>query len=224
MEEILLDAELRGVTGKQVKRLRRDGLVPAVIYGRRTEPVALKIEQRALRDVLKKAGTNRLITLNVGGLEDSRRVLVRELQRDAISHAVVHVDLYEVVMTEKITAEVPVALIGASPPVRDGEGILFQGLDSVEIECLPGDLPPNIEVDISGLTAIDQTILVRDLKLSDAIEILSEPDEIIVRILPLEEEEIEEVVVAEVPEVEVVGEEEKPEAEAEVEQEAPSQE
>jgi large subunit ribosomal protein L25 len=224
MEEILLDAELRGVTGKQVKRLRRDGLVPAVIYGRRTEPVALKIEQRALRDVLKKAGTNRLITLNVGGLEDSRRVLVRELQRDAISHAVVHVDLYEVVMTEKITAEVPVALIGASPPVRDGEGILFQGLDSVEIECLPGDLPPNIEIDISGLTAIDQTILVRDLKLSDAIEILSEPDEIIVRILPLEEEEIEEVVVAEVPEVEVVGEEEKPEAEAEVEQEAPSQE
>jgi large subunit ribosomal protein L25 len=224
MEEILLDAELRGVTGKQVKRLRRDGLVPAVIYGRRTEPIALKIEQRALRDVLKKAGTNRLITLNVGGLEDSRRVLVRELQRDAISHAVVHVDLYEVVMTEKITAEVPVALIGASPPVRDGEGILFQGLDSVEIECLPGDLPPNIEIDISGLTAIDQTILVRDLKLSDAIEILSEPDEIIVRILPLEEEEIEEVVVAEVPEVEVVGEEEKPEAEAEVEQEAPSQE
>ena len=96
----------------------------------------------------------------------------------------------------------------------------------IAIECLPGDLPPNIEVNLAELTFIDDAVLVRDLKLSDAIKVLSEPEEIIVKILPLEEEEIEEVVEEEVPEVELVGEEEKPkpEVEAEAEEEAPSQE
>lgn len=224
MEEIVLNAELRSITGKAVRHLRREGVVPAVMYGHRTEPVSLKIQERALRQVLREAGTTRLITLNVGGLKGSKRVLVRELQRDAIRHDILHVDLYEVVMTERITAEVPVVLVGESPPVHNGEGILFQGLDAIEIECLPGDLPPNIEVNLAELTFIDDAVLVRDLKLSDAIEVLSEPEEIIVKILPLEEEEIEEVV-EEVPEVELVGEEEKPkpEVKAEAEEEAPSQ-
>ena len=225
MEEIVLNAELRSITGKAVRHLRREGVVPAVMYGHRTEPVSLKIQERALRQVLREAGTTRLITLNVGGLKGSKRVLVRELQRDAVRHDILHVDLYEVVMTERITAEVPVVLIGESPPVDNSEGILFQGLDTIEIECLPGDLPPSIEVNLAELTFIDDAVLVRDLKLSDAIEVLSEPEDIIVKILPLEEEEIEEVVEEEVPEVELVGEEEKPkpEVEAEAEEEAPSQ-
>jgi large subunit ribosomal protein L25 len=225
MEEIVLNAELRSITGKAVRRLRREGFVPAVMYGHRTEPIVLKIQERALRQVLREAGTTRLITLNVGGLKGSKRVLVRELQRDAIRHDMLHVDLYEVVMTERITAEVPVVFIGESPPVANGEGILFQGLDGIDIECLPGDLPPNIEVNLAELTFIDDAVLVRDLKLSDAVEVLSEPEDIIVKILPLEEEEIEEVVEEEVPEAELVGEEEKPkpEVEAEAEEKAPSQ-
>ena len=225
MEEIVLNAELRSITGKAVRRLRREGFVPAVMYGHRREPVILKIQERALRQVLREAGTTRLITLNVGGLKGSKRVLVRELQRDAIRHDMLHVDLYEVIMTERITAGVPVVLIGESPPVDNGEGILFQGLNAIEIECLPGDLPPSIEVNLAELTFIDDAVLVRDLKLSDAIEVLSEPEDIIVKILPLEEEEIEEVVEEEVPEVELVGEEEKPkpEVEAEAKEEAPSQ-
>ena len=220
MEEIVLSAELRSISGKAVRHLRREGVVPAVMYGHRTEPVSLQVEERALRQVLREAGANRLITLNVDGLEGSKRVLVRELQRDAISHAMLHVDLYEVVMTEEITAEVPVVLVGASPPVENGEGILLQGQDTVEVECLPGDLPPNVEVNVAELIAIDDAILVRDLSLGDAIRVLSEPEEIVVKILPLEEEEIiEEVVEEEVPEVELVGEE-KPEAAVEVEPEA----
>jgi len=229
MEEISLDAELRSITGKAVKRLRGEGFVPAVMYGHRTEPVNLQIEEHALRRVLKTAGANRLISLSVDGLQGSKRVLVRELQRDAITHAMLHVDLYEVVMTEEITAEVPVVLVGQSPLIANGEGILFQGLDTIEIECLPGDLPPNVEVGLAQLTAVDDAILVRDLDLGDAVKILSEPEDIVVKILPLEEEIIEEVVEEEVPEVEVVGVERpevgvEVEVEAEVEEEAPPEE
>jgi large subunit ribosomal protein L25 len=218
MEEIVLNAEPRQLTGKKVRHLRREGYVPGVLYGHFTDPMSLKIEQRALDHVLREAGTNRLVTLTLEGEAEPRRVLVRDLQRDVITHAALHVDLYEVIMTEKLTAEVPIVLLGTSPVVESGEGLLFEGLDTIEIECLPGDLPPSIEVDISGLAAIDDTILVRDLQLSDAIEILADPEDVVVKVLPPEPEEIEEeVVVEEVPEVELVGEEKKPPAEGEEE-------
>jgi len=211
MEEIVLNAELRTVTGKAVKQLRRNGYVPAVVYGHRTEPMNLQVPERAFRQVLREAGTNRLITLNVAGLEEPKRVLVRELQRDVISRAMLHVDFYEVVMTEKITADVPIVLVGESPLVKSGQGLLFQGLDAIEIECLPGDLPPHVEVNLTELTSFDQAILVRDLKLGEAIEVLTDPDEVVVKILPPEKEEVEEVAAApeEMPEVEVVGKKEK---------------
>jgi large subunit ribosomal protein L25 len=208
MEEILLNAEQRALAGKRVKQLRHQGFVPGVLYGHHIEPVSVKVEDRALREVLQVAGVNRLVTLTVPGLGEAKQVLVRELQRDSISHAMLHVDFYEVVMTERLTAEVPIVLVGESPVVVAGEGVLFEGMDTIEIECLPGDLPPQIELDISGLVAIDDTILVSQLQVSDAVEILVDPDEIVVKILPPAAEEIEEeVVVEEELEAEVAGEE-----------------
>jgi large subunit ribosomal protein L25 len=217
MEEIVLKAEKRQLVGKKVRHLRQAGYVPGVLYGHNIDPISLKIEGRVLDPVLQVAGTNRLITLTIDGVREPKRVLVRDLQRDVITHAMLHIDLYEVIMTERITAEVPVVLRGESAVVRAGEGLLFEGLDSIEIECLPGDLPPQIEVDISGLAAIDDTILIRDLKVSEAIEILADAEEVVVKILPPEREEIEEEVVVEeeAPEVEVVGREKELEAEAE---------
>ncbi len=217
MEEILLNAEQRQIVGKRVKHLRREGYVPGVLYGHHTDAMSVKLEQRALDQVLQQAGTNRLVTLTIAGVPDAKRVLIRDLQRDVITHAVMHVDLYEVIMTEKITAEVPVVFVGESPVVAAGEGILFEGMDTIEIECLPGDLLPMIEVNVSALAAIDDGILVRDLQLGDAIQILDDPDEVVVKVLPPEREEIEEEVVPEVAEVEVVGEV-REEARAEEEQ------
>ncbi len=222
MEEIALNAELRDLVGRRVRHLRHEGYVPGVVYGHRTKPINLKVQERTLRQALQEAGTSRLITLNIEGLESPKMVLVRELQRDALTHAMLHVDFYEVVMTEEITAELPIVLLGESSLVKSGEGLLFQGLDTIEIECLPGDLPLHIEVNLAELTAIDQAILVRELKLGGAIKVLTEPDEVVVKILPPEEEEIEEVAAPEVPEVEVVSKKEKPEVEAE--KEAPAKE
>lgn len=205
MEQIVLDAELRSIAGKAVRHLRRAGNVPAVIYGHRTEPISLQVRERALRQVLRMAGTNRLITLNIQGEQSPRMVLVRELQRDALSRNLLHVDFYEVVMTERISAELPIVLVGESRIVKSGAGVLFQGLDTIEIECLPADLPPDVRIDIATLTEVDQAILVRDLKLGEAIEVLTDPDEVIVKILPPEAEEVEEVAAPEAAEVEVVG-------------------
>lgn len=221
MEEILLNAEQRQMVGKKVKHLRREGYVPGILYGHYTDAMSVKLEQRDLDQVLQQAGTNRLVTLTIAGVPNPKRVLIRDLQRDVITHAVMHVDLYEVIMTEKLTAEVPVVFVGESPVVAAGEGILFEGMDTIEIECLPGDLLDTIEVDVSGLAAIDDGILVRDLQLGDAIQILDDPDEVVVKVLPPEREEIEEEVVPEVAEVEVVGEvrEEAPAEEEEVESE-----
>ncbi len=221
MEAINLTAQSRELTGKKVAQLRRQGQVPAILYGHKTQPLSLQIEARALQQVLREAGTNRLITLSVDGVSDPRMVLVRDLQRDTISHALQHVDLYEVIMTERITAEVPIELQGESSLVKRGEALLFQGLDTIEIECLPGDLPPQIDVDLSSLQQIDATILVKDLKaqLSDAVEILTDLDEIVVKLLLPEEEEVEEAAAeAGVPEVEIIGREKKEEeGEAETE-------
>jgi large subunit ribosomal protein L25 len=216
MEEILLNAEKRTMMGKRVKQLRHQGFVPGVLYGHHIEPVSVQVEDRALREVLQAAGVNRLVTLTVPGLGEPKNVLVRDLQRDTISHVPLHVDFYEVVMTERLTAEVPIVLLGESPIVATGEGVLFEGMDTIEIECLPGDLPPQIELDISGLTAIDDTILVGQLQVSDAVDVLVDADEIVVKILPPAAEEIEEeVVVAEELEGEIEGEEAAETAEAE---------
>jgi len=219
MEQIVLNAELRNVTGKAVRHIRREGYIPAVVYGHRTEPMSLQVAERALHQALRVAGTNRLITLNVPGQETPRMVLLRELQRDALSHTMLHVDFYEVVMTEKITADVPIVLLGESKLVKGGNGLLFQGLDAIEVECLPGDLPQQVEIDLSTLVELNQAVMVRELKLGDGVEILTDLNEVIVKILPPEAEEVEEVVAPTEPaEVEIVGKKLKAEEEeAEVE-------
>lgn len=193
MEELLLNAEPRSVTGKQVRQLRRDGYVPAVVYGHHREPTAVQIERRALEDVLQQAGITRLITLQVEGAAEPARVLVRDFQRHALNFAPLHIDFFEVTMTEKLETEVPIVLVGEPAPVKAGEGMLLQELDSLNIKCLPGDIPAEISVDITRLQTVDDEILVKDLSLSEAIEVLDDAELVVAKILPIQEMEIEEV-------------------------------
>ncbi|MCL6431269.1 MAG: 50S ribosomal protein L25 [Anaerolineae bacterium] len=216
MEQITLTAQPRTVTGKQVRQLRRQGLIPAVVYGHRTEPTPLTIEERELRQVLQRAGGNQLIRLQVGDDQTTRMVLLREVQRDPIKRRLLHVDLYEVVMTERIRAEIPVAFTGASPAVQRGEGLLHHGIEAIEVECLPGDLLPHIEVSLDQLTEVDQEIRVGDLSLGERIEVLSDPDELLVRVIPVETEEaVEEVAPEAESQVEIIKREKPEKAEEE---------
>ena len=203
MEQIELRAESRDVFGKKTKRLRRSGLIPATLYGPRTEPVSLQVRERDLRSVLDRAGMHQLISLRIDQADRPRMTLAREVQRDVITQSLLHVDLYEVVMTERITAETPLTLVGEAPAVATKAGLLVRGLDSVQVQCLPSELPEYIDVDVRVLEEKDQAILVKDLVVDEAIEILTNPEEVIVKVLPIKELVVEEVVEEEVEPVEV---------------------
>ena len=207
-ERLELDAELRVITGKKVKQLRRAGQIPAVLYGPGMEGINLAIAEPDLRHTLAQAAGTQLIELHVG--DQNYTALARAVQRDAIRGDLIHVDFYRVVLDRVIRAEVPVVLVGESPLVASRQGVINQVLTSVEIEALPTDLIPQIEVDMTPLVEVGDSILVGDLDLPDTITLQAGPSEVVVKIDHLAAEEImeeEEMVVAELSpeEVPVIG-------------------
>ncbi|HXV43074.1 MAG TPA: 50S ribosomal protein L25 [Anaerolineae bacterium] len=215
MEALELKAEVRQITGKQVARLRRQGYVPAVVYGSNTENDVIQIEAKALRKVLVQAGTHQLIALQVGN-KRPRMTLARDIQIDTVKRSYMHVDFYAVNMKEKVTAEVPVILEGVSLAVKDLGGILVQGLNEIEIECLPSDLIAAIEVNIESLAEFDDMITVADLKVPSSITILSDPESMVAKVEPPRVEEeivVEEAPAAAEPEVLTAAKEQKEEEE-----------
>ncbi len=193
MAQMELSAQVRTVTGKQVRRLRREGWVPAVLYGSDAQSRPLQVPAAEAEEVIDQAGTSHLITLSISGESSPLQVLVRGLQRDPIRRNLLHVDFYRVEMDKPITMEIPIVLVGSSPVVDRREGILLQGKQTLEIECLPRDLIEAVEVDLSTLTEVNQQITVGDLALPPSIRVLDDPDEMVVRVTPLEvTEELEE--------------------------------
>ncbi len=186
METIELTLERRTVKGKQVNQLRRQGLVPGIVYGHYFEPVAVQVPARVLQPVLSRAGFTHLIDLRLPEWPKPEKALVREVQRDPITNAVLHVDFFRVSLTERIRAEVPITFVGEFPLRDSGNAVLLHGVDVIEVECLPADLPEAIEVDLAELREIGQAVYVRDLKLSDKVEVLTDPDELVVKVEPAE--------------------------------------
>jgi len=169
---IKLGATLR----EEQERLSQD-FIPAVLYGKGITNQILKIKKNDFDRVFKEAGESNLIDLDYGS--GSVKVLVKDIQRDVIKNYIIHADLYQVNMKEKITAEVPLHFIGDAPAVKNLGGILMKDLDSLEVECLPSDLVDHIEVDVSGLSAFDDAIRINDLKLPKGISLTRETNEIV---------------------------------------------
>jgi large subunit ribosomal protein L25 len=220
-ERAHLAAEKRTVTGRQVKQLRQQGWTPGVMYGHGFDALSLQFEERPLKLLLAHVGGSQLVQIDVAG-EEAEMALVRDVQRDPIRGDVLHVDFYRVQMTERLTAEIPLVMEGESPIVERGEGILLQGISAIEVECLPGDLVDAIAVDLADLVELDQAVYVRDLAIPGGIDVLTDLDEMIVRVVPLAEEEVieeveEELFAPEAGEVEVIREA-KEEAEEEEEE------
>lgn len=178
MEKVVLKAVKRDVSGKQVKALRREGKLPAVIYGRHTEPVNIALDAHSANLALSKVGSSSLVTIDVEGKEYP--TLVRERQRNYLKGNLIHVDFLAVSLTEKIRAEVRVELTGLSLAVKDFNAVLVTGMHSLSVECLPADLPDHIEVDIAPLAKPGDGIHVRDLTIPDKIRVLDDPDEMVV--------------------------------------------
>ena len=178
MEKVVLKATKREVTGKQVNALRRSGKLPAVIYGRHTEPISIELDAHTAGLALSKVGLSSLITVDVDGTEYP--ALVRERQRDYIKNTLKHVDFLAVSLTEKIRADVRIEIVGTSPAVKDLNAVLVTGLYSISVECLPTDLPDRIEADISSLLQVGDGVHVRDLQVPDQVQVLDDPDEMVV--------------------------------------------
>ncbi|GAB1471856.1 50S ribosomal protein L25 [Chloroflexota bacterium] len=177
MDKIVLKATKRDVIGKQVKAIRREGQLPAVIYGRHLEPISIVLDAHSAGLTLAKVSASSLVVLEVDGKEYP--ALVRERQRDYIKDVLTHVDFLAVNMSETLRTTVGLAFIGISPAVKDLNGILVRNLERLEVECLPGDLPERIEVDIAALKQIGDILRVRDLPISDKVRILADEDETI---------------------------------------------
>jgi len=177
MEKVVLKAVKRDVTGKQVRALRREGKLPAVIYGRRVEPIAISLDAHSAGLALGKLTSSSLVTIDVEGTEYP--ALVREKQRNFIKGNLTHVDFLAVSLTEKIRARVRLEFTGVSAAVKDYNGVLVKGLDELEVECLPTDLPERIVVDISVLNQIGDAIHVSDLMVPENVRVLDDPDEMV---------------------------------------------
>lgn len=180
-------------TETKPSQTRAEDQVPAVIYGKHVEPQAISLDAREFNRVFHKAGASSLVEIEVtGGM--SQVVLFKEPQYDPRDGHVIHIDLYAVNMSEKIKADIPLVFENESPVVESHEAILVTNKDSIEVECLPRDLPHNIAVDISVLVNINDQIMVKDLKLGAGIEVLDDPEEIIVLVAEQREEEEQPVV------------------------------
>lgn len=180
MEKIELKATTRDTLGKKVRFLRREGVTPVNVYGHNVKSTALQIETALLKRTIATAGTSSLITLKIDGEKSPRMVLIRGYQRHPLRGDLLHTDFYQVKMAEKIKVEIPLSLVGASPAVTDLDGIMLQDLSSVEVECLPADIPHEIEVDLSGLEKIDQALHVTDLTVGKGVVILTDPEKVVV--------------------------------------------
>ena len=212
MEDLRLKATQRVVLGKKARFLRRQGITPAHVYGHGIKSLALQCDTDKLVNLVAHAGKTRLVNLEVDG-EKPKIIFVREIQRDAVTRELLHVDFYQVRRTEKIAVDVPIVLVGEAPALKSKGRMLVHGINSLSIECLPTNVPPQIDIDITGLEEVEQAVLVKDIILDPEITVHADPEQLVVK--------ISEVMVRE--EVEEVPEVEEEKALAEEEAEAPAE-
>ena len=180
-----------------------------MIYGHNVDSVTVQVDGREFVKAFQKVGRNQLLDLQLGD-EPVRKALIREVQRSPRHGDLLHVDFYQVNLTEKIESEVPIEIEGEVELVAKGEADLQRGLHVLKVECLPTDLPPVITVDVSGLKEIDDEIRVKDLKTPAGCEILDEPDDLIVKVSAHREEVEEAAPAPAAAEVPTVGETQAP--------------
>lgn len=197
MEETKIKANVRNIIGKQVKALRREGLLPGIIYGHGFQPLPITIDAHEASLLLPRVSSSQLIVLEVDG--EPHTTIIRERQRDPITGNYLHVDFLEISMTEKLRAEVHLNFIGEAPAVDNFGGIVVPNFESLEIEAYPKDLPGSLDVDLSVLKEIGDAINASEIALPQGVELLTDPDEVVVVVTaPAAEEELE----AEGPETE----------------------
>ncbi|HEX5715728.1 MAG TPA: 50S ribosomal protein L25 [Thermoanaerobaculia bacterium] len=181
MSELTIEVQKREKTGKGAnRRARSGGLIPAVVYGGGKESVSIEIDRKSMLDLMKKAGSeNPIYLLKLG--DGQRHAMIREVQTHPISRQVVHIDFQRVMMDQKIHVKVPVELVGVAYGVKTQGAVLDFVTREIEVECLPGDIPGHVELDVTGLHA-SQHAEARDVKLPEGVTLYDSPDKVIVSV------------------------------------------
>ena len=213
MQQVALNAKVRDKIGKGASgRLRCQGRIPATVYGRKENPLTLEVVEKEFEKVARMAmGQNVIINLNLGSDGGEILALVKDVQHHPATDRLLHIDFYRISLHDEITVSVPVVVTGESVGVKEG-GILEHILWEVEMECLPARIPERMEVDITSLK-IGDTIHVRDLRIEEGINILTEGEKTVISVVPptVIKEEVVEEIKEEVAEPERIGEKEKEE-------------
>ena len=183
MEEQTLSLSQRTVTGKKVKQLRRQGILPVHMYGRGIDSMSLQGIAGDLRRLLPQIGTNIPVSIRVEGNEGENVCFVRDVQRHPVTEDLLHIDFIRVDVTQTISAEVPITLTGTAPATQQG-GTLLQPLTSLLVEALPMDIPASIEADVSGLDDFEKSIVVSDIDIAANVTVLTDLDEFVARVIP----------------------------------------
>ncbi len=182
MDKLELVADKREITGKKVRFIRREGNTPANLYGHGVKSTALQLDTKTLAAILSHAGYTDLISLKVGSSKKPVKVLVKEVQRDPLTADLLHVDFYQVKMTDKLKVDVPLHFTGEAPALKIKNTSLLHLMDTIAIEALPDDLPHNLEIDLSMLAEVDQAIHVKDVHLGDGVTLLADPEQMVVKV------------------------------------------
>ncbi len=190
MQETKLKSEKRTVLGRKVKNLRQEGLVPANIYGKNTKSLAVSLKKSEFEKVFNEVGETGIVKLTVDEEKEERPILIQNIQRNPLTNEPLHVDLRQIILTEKITAMIPVELSGEAQAVQQKLGILIQTASEIEVEALPMDLPEHFAVDVSKLGNVGDEVKLSDLSFDRTkVKPLVEEDLVLARIEPLAEEE-----------------------------------
>lgn len=206
MAKLTLNPTKRSLIGKKVKNLRNQGFLPANIFGKGLDSVAVSVRLKDFQSIYKEAGETQLVYLQLEGEDKERPVLIGNVQYDPVTDKIFHIDFHQVNLKEKVTANIPVELIGESPAAKEFQAVVVANISEIEVEALPTDLPENIPVDISVLKVIGDSIKISDLDIDRSkVEVLTDPETIIVSAAEQQKEEIiappvtEEVPAGEVP-------------------------
>lgn len=218
MEKVILEAENRERVGKKVKLVRREGKIPAIIYGKDFNATPIELDLRTTTNTLSKVSSSTILTLKIGSKEQP--TLIRDIQRDYVMNTILHIDFLAVSATETLRTTVSINVVGDAPVLKEFDALIVTGIEGIEVECLPQDLPESIEVDVSEITELGQALYVKDIAIPSGVEFLTDPEELVVVASAIKEEVIEEPVDEEgleelegEGEPEVIGEEKEEDAE-----------
>ncbi len=195
--ELALDA--REAQGKANKRLRREGFVPGVVFGKGEGSTSVQLDAKTFETLYRAAGRTSIVKLTLPGERAAKSAFIKSVQRHPVSGQALHVDFYVVNLTQEMESEIPLVFVGEAPAVEETGGTLLTSLNAIRVKALPSDIPHQVDVNVATLVSLDVAIHVRDLSLNrDAVTVLTDADELVAKVMPprIEEE----------PEVEAVAE------------------